>query len=437
VGATFLRAVSGTSYSEYERSRGDDEWQRAMTRPKNIIYPLRYLRPMLPAPAESEAVFEERFAALLGGKVSVIPLGRARAALYVLTKLALTETRRRVILSPYTIPDLINMVRFAGGEPVFVDCREGSTNIDVGQLGELLGPDTACVFITHYHVSQNETAAIVELCRRQGVKCFDDCAIALGAEIAGQKIGTLTDASLFSLSSFKSLNFFWAGAITTRDAALAEAAERLVEAWPRLTLPQYGKQVAKTLKFDVATRPALFSRLVFPLYRRQIMASEVQDVLPLHRIESTSLDATITSRPALAATAELNRKMHTVEDTLDHRRRIAAVYDRHFGHRVASGETAAEIRAGSAWVNYPIVVSQARRNDVYREILSQGYDVGLSLYPNVQETAGFTGIPGRTDNVSALVRSIVTLPTHPRISEDYAEELARSVAAALAKHGLN
>jgi perosamine synthetase len=408
-----------------------------MTRPKNIIYPLHYLRPMLPAPAASEAVFKESFAALLGGNVSVIPLGRARAALYILTKLALTETRRRVILSPYTIPDLINMVRFAGGEPVFVDCREGSTNIDLGRLAQLLDQGTACVFITHYHVSQSETAEIVALCRRQGVKCFDDCAIALGAEIAGQKIGTLTDASLFSLSSFKSLNFFWAGAITTRDAAIAEAAQRIVEAWPRLTLAQYRQQAVKTLKFDVATRPALFSRIVFPLYRKQIMASEVQDVLPLHRVESTSLDATITSRPALAATAELNRKMHTVAESLSHRRRIAAVYDRHFGHRIASVETAAEIRAGSAWINYPIVVGQALRNDVYREILSQDYDVGLSLYPNVQETAGFAAIPGRTDNVSSLVRSIVTLPTHPRISEDYAEALARLVAATLAKHRSN
>jgi perosamine synthetase len=408
-----------------------------MSQPKNIIYPMRYLRPLLSHPADAEMRFEERLASLLGDGVSVIPLGRARAAFYILTKLALGEQRRRVILSPYTIPDLINMVRFAGGEPVFVDCLEGSTNIDVGHLAELLEDETACVFITHYHVSQNRTAEIVELCRRHEIKCFDDCAISLGAEISGARLGTVTDASLFSMSSFKGLNFFWGGAITTRDAALAAAVERMVESWPRLTPSQYGHQILKTLKFDFATRPAAFSRLVFPLYRRKIMASEVQDVLPLSRIESTSLDATITSRPALGAAAEWNRKLHTVDDFVRHRRRIAAIYERHFSHRAVSGETSAEIRAGSGYVNYPILVSQALRNDVYRDVLARGYDVGLSLYPNVQETPGFTKIRGRSDNVSALVRSIITLPTHLRITEDYAEELSQVVTAALSKHGLN
>lgn len=408
-----------------------------MIRPKNIIYPLRYLRPLLSRPADAETLFKQKLASLLGGNVSVIPLGRARAGFYILTKLALTETRRRVILSPYTIPDLINMVRFAGGEPVFVDCLEGSTNIDVGHLAELLGSDAACVFITHYHVTQNRTAEIVDLCRRRGVKCFDDCALALGAEISGERIGTTTDASMFSLSSFKALNFFWGGAITTRDRDLAGSVERMVEDWPRLVPSQYGKQIVKTLKFDLATRPMVFSRIVFPIYRKKILASEVQDVLPLNRIESTSLDATITSRPSLSAAAEWNRKMPTVDEFLRHRRRIAEIYDRHFHHRVASSETSADIRAGSGYVNYPLVVGQAVRNDIYRDVLSRGYDVGLSLYPNVQETPGFTGIRGRSDNVSALVRSIVTLPTHLRISESYAEELAQAVAAVLSKHGLN
>lgn len=408
-----------------------------MTKPKQIIYPLHYLRLLSSGAPDAEARFEERFSTLLGGNVSVIPVGRARAGIYILAKLSITDTRRQVILSPYTIPDVINMVRFAGGEPVFVDCLEGSTNIDLGHLAELINRETACVLITHYHVNQNQTLEVLKLCRERGVMCFDDCALAVGADIAGGRIGKATDASVFSLSAFKALNYFWGGAITTNSGDLAQAVRRGVESWPRLNMSQYGKQIIKTLKFDVATRSALFSRVVFPVYRRKILSSEVQDVLPLSRVESISLDATITSRPSLGAVEEWSKKIDSVVGFLRHRRHIAAIYDRFFQHRAVSSETSTEVRAGSCYVNYPIFVGHASRNDVYKEVLSRGYDVGLSLYPNVHETSGFTAIKGRSDNVSALVRSVVTLPTHPKISDGYAQQLAQTVATVLSRHGLN
>jgi dTDP-4-amino-4,6-dideoxygalactose transaminase len=41
-------------------------------------------------------------------------------------------------MSPYTIADIVNMVRFAGGEPVFVDFAPKSTNVDLGHLQTLI-----------------------------------------------------------------------------------------------------------------------------------------------------------------------------------------------------------------------------------------------------------------------------------------------------------
>jgi dTDP-4-amino-4,6-dideoxygalactose transaminase len=86
------------------------------------------------------------------------------------------------------------------------------------------------------------------------------------------------------------------------------------------------------------------------------------------------------------------------------------------------------LRAESAFVNYPIVVGQDRRNDLYRAALCDGFDIGLSLYPDVQEMQSFTSIPGRTTNVANLVRSIVSLPTHPRVTPEYADELSAYVS---------
>jgi dTDP-4-amino-4,6-dideoxygalactose transaminase len=57
--------------------------------------------------------------------------------------------------------------------------------------------------------------------------------------------------------------------------------------------------------------------------------------------------------------------------------------------------------------------------------------VGASLYPNCHEHERFRSAAGRSDNVRDLVRSVITLPTHPGVSEKYARVLAEAVNEAL------
>ncbi len=403
-----------------------------MTYPEKIIYPIRFARSWLNNNANEETLFKANMTSLLGRDSLVIPIGRARAGVYLAVKHAVASERSQVIMSPYTLPDMVNMVKFAGGDPVFVDALPGSTNVDVEHLHSLIDERTACVLITHYHVNQQGTSEIRNICRDNQVRLFDDCAISLGAQFSGRPIGTVTDASIFSYSGFKIFNFFWGGMIAVNSSALFDAMEAEVSRWPRLRMPQYFKQVIKVGKYGLATSSIAFP-LLFPVRRLMIESSEDNDIFPLSRLETTTVDETITSRPSISAFAEWNYKFQTIANVVAHRRTIARVYDEYFRKTSVSAETSEDKRRESAFVNYPIVVAPERRGAVYREILRRGFHVGLSLYPNAHEMRHFSAIPGRSSNVSALVRSIITLPTHQRITSDYASRLATCVSEVLAK----
>jgi perosamine synthetase len=400
--------------------------------PKQIVYSMRYIRPWLNPDATSDERFCAAMSAFLGG-THVVPIGRARAGLYLLAKNAIDMQRRRVIMSPYTILDVVNMVKFAGGEPVFVDFLPNSTNVDLKHLESLIDARTACVMLTHYHVSQDKLFDVAHMCRSSGIKLFDDCAICLGATIGGAHVGTLTDGSMFSFSGFKTLNYLWGGIVAIRDDDILAAINAEVSRWDRLKLAQYRKQAMNILQYAAATSSRLFP-LVFQLRRAFLSSRKIEDILPLSRLETLSLDQTIRSRPSLAALDEWIRKLPRIDDIVMHRRSIAEVYDRHFRDICVSPETADAIRSESAFVNYPIVVGQQRRDHVYRDILNRGFDVGLSLYPNVHETEGYTSIEGRTTNVSMLVRSALSLPTHTRVTPEYADELAVAVRKVLGRN---
>ena len=78
--------------------------------------------------------------------------------LYLLIKLSIKERKRKVILSAYTIPDVINMAVLAGGEPVFVDFNPRSTNVDVNHLETLIEDDVAALEWLRLHPAGNRRA---------------------------------------------------------------------------------------------------------------------------------------------------------------------------------------------------------------------------------------------------------------------------------------
>jgi perosamine synthetase len=392
---------------------------------------MRYIRPWLNPDARSDEHFCAAISRVLGG-THVIPIGRARAGIYLLVKNAIDSQRRRVILSSYTILDVVNMVKLAGGEPVFVDFLPNSTNVDLKHLESLIDARTACVMLTHYHVSQDKLSDVAQTCRSRGIKLFDDCAICLGATIGGARVGTLTEGSIFSFSGFKILNYLWGGIVAVRDDHSFAAINAEVSRWDRLKLTQYGKQALKILPYAAGTSSILFP-LIFQLRRAFLSSGKIEHIMPISRLETTSLDETIRSRPSLAALDEWVRKLPSIDDIVNHRRSIAEVYDRYFRDICVSPETSDAIRRESAFVNYPIVVGQKRRDQVYRDILNRGFDVGLSLYPNVHETESYRSTEGRTTNVTMLVRSVLTLPTHTRVTAAYADELAVTVRKVLGR----
>jgi hypothetical protein len=232
------------------------------------------------------------------------------------------------------------------------------------------------------------------------------------------------------MSGFKILNFFWGGAVTSRRADLTQKIAAEVAGWPPLRMHQYATQALKVINYSLATNPMIFP-LAFRVRRSVAKRGKVNDIFAISRIETRSLDETILSRPSPSAVAEWNRKFGEIAKVNAHRRSIAAIYDETFRPISVSSETDDAVRASSSFVNYPIVVGRAHRDRIYRESLRRGFDVGLSLYSNVHEMAPYAAIEGRSTNVSDLIRSIITLPTHVRITPDYARQLAFAVAELL------
>ena len=126
---------------------------------------------------DSVAEFEVRVAEKLDVDYA-IAMPMARTGIYYAIR-ALVEPGKKVILSPYTISDVVNMVVCAGAVPVFADIEQETCNIDAKQVEDLIDDKTGAVLVTHLYGLTCDVERIERVCRERDVPLIEDAAQAL------------------------------------------------------------------------------------------------------------------------------------------------------------------------------------------------------------------------------------------------------------------
>ena len=146
------------------------------------------------------AELEERFAEYVGAKHAVA-LSSGTAALH-LSLLALgVGPGDEVITTPITWPATANVIVHAGATPVFVDVRDDDLNIDPALAKEALTPRTKAIMPVDLAGQPADLDPLLEL----GVPIIEDAAHAAESVYRGRKVGSIVDATCFSLYATKNI----------------------------------------------------------------------------------------------------------------------------------------------------------------------------------------------------------------------------------------
>jgi dTDP-4-amino-4,6-dideoxygalactose transaminase len=163
------------------------------------------------------AELEERFAEFLGAR-HVLALSSGTAALY-LAMLALgVGAGDEVITSPITWPATANAIVHTGATPIFADVRDSDLNVDAKQVAELITPRTKAILPVHLAGQPCDLDPLLSL----GLPVVEDAAHAAGSVYRGRKIGTVSDATCFSLYATKNVTAGEGGLVATDRNDVAE-----------------------------------------------------------------------------------------------------------------------------------------------------------------------------------------------------------------------
>jgi dTDP-4-amino-4,6-dideoxygalactose transaminase len=211
------------------------------------------------------ADIERDLAAFLGVKHAVC-MPQARVGIYFTLK-TFTATKKKVILSPYTIHDVINMVICAGATPVFADIDRKTCNIDTQEVAKLIDDETGAVMVTHLHGLACDIEGVAAICRAKGVPLVEDTSQSFGAAVHGRRLGTFGDAGIFSFGMAKNINCLYGGLVATDRDDLAATLRTCLEGLPYQSAELLLKRAAFCLAGDITTADYIFPLSTYQIFR--------------------------------------------------------------------------------------------------------------------------------------------------------------------------
>ena len=313
-------------------------------------------------------------------------MGRARTAIFLAVKSSIEEKKSKtVLMSPFTIPEVVELVLNAGGIPYFVDFFRDSTFFDLNILNESIKLNPSSIIITHYSLNQIHYKELSELCRKNNINLIEDSAIALSGKCNGININSLSDYSLYSFSSFKFLNFFYGGAISVKKEKLFSI-NNMIKNWKPMKINSYWPQVLRSSLYSLFTSTHFYNfiTLNYIKYKSKSKNNDLDIIDNKFKNNNVKIDNSYFSLLPKYAILEILRKFDNYINDKKNRILIAKEYFKHLE----------EITIGS---NYPIndLISQSdnfnflikckdKHHKKYLKncLLKKNINVGSQIYPN-------------------------------------------------------
>ncbi|MBH1964769.1 MAG: DegT/DnrJ/EryC1/StrS aminotransferase family protein [Comamonadaceae bacterium] len=170
--------------------------------------------------------FEAALSEHVGGR-AVRTMSSATAALEIALRVAGIGPGDEVITTSLTWVATANVVLTVGAKPVFVDVRADTRNIDLDLVEAAITSRTRAIIPVDLAGLPVDRDRLYEIARRHRLRVIEDAAQSMGANWAGQRIGTTGDMVVFSFHANKNMTSGEGGCLVLNDESEAKLCEKL------------------------------------------------------------------------------------------------------------------------------------------------------------------------------------------------------------------
>jgi len=351
---------------------------------------------------------------------NILCLNRGRIGAYLAVKASINKKKKKIIMSPFTIFDVVNMVLCAGGVPVFSDVEKKSITINLENIKKVYDDDVAAILITHTHLINSDIEKISNFAREKNILLIEDCAISFGTNKNGKLIGTIGDISFFSFGVFKFISSLNGGMILAKNNEIFRKIYKEHESFNSIDYKMIFKNYFKSLFISISTNNIIFkyfSSLIIkfgyinniklinnfskndpnPYLQKQLLISYKK------RISNSQCARILNQLPFYYN--DFNKRIRNAELYYNNLKDINEIMIPEFEESECNG-----------WINFPILYKN--RDSLLKYLFLNNRDIAMYYYRDCNQLNIFKEFKNNDlKNIADVVKEIIILPTYPKYQE--------------------
>ncbi|OMC89148.1 UDP-4-amino-4,6-dideoxy-N-acetyl-beta-L-altrosamine transaminase [Viridibacillus sp. FSL H7-0596] len=344
--------------------------------------------------------FEQNVANYVGAKYAVA-FSNGTAALHGASFAAEIGEGDEVITSPITFAASANCVLYEGGTVVFADIDSETYNISPSEIEKKITPKTKAIIPVHFTGQPAQIDEIQALAKQYNLVVIEDAAHALGATYKGEKVGALSDMTMFSFHPVKHITTGEGGIITTNSK-------------------EYYDKLIQFRSHGITRNPSLMKENHGPWY---------------YEMQFLGYNYRMTDIQAALGSSQLKK----LDGFVNRRKEIVAAYNEAF-NLIPQVEIPYQVQeTDSSWHLYVLKLNldqlNASRKEVFEELQKLNIGVNVHYIPvhtlPYYQKLGYQ--KGSLPKAEKLYEEIISLPMFPLMKEQDVKDVIEAVKLVIGK----
>ena len=342
------------------------------------------------------------------------------------------KTKNKIILSSFTVFDMINMVLLSGFEPIFIDHYKNSSQINIDQLKEKINEcndEVGAVLLTHYNVNNSELSEISNICKQNKIIFIEDCAISIGSKFDNDYVGKFGDYSIFSFGFYKFINVLSGGMIFSKNKDFYNFVIEKEKNWEEIKIYNLYKLIIKSFFVRLISSKIIF-KLIFPIikfaYKNDITLIKkllTNDPKP-HKKESFPSEYKF--RLSQTQINDIIFQFKNLKYQRKLREQNYKAYAKNIrNEKIVFFHNKQNLLNKNAYLNFPIIVKN--KDKFINYMLNNEIDINPQFYRSVNELSFLSKYSERTALIQSSVSNLVTLPTYSGININYILKIIETI----------
>ena len=376
-------------------------------------------------------LLENNFTKLTNIK-NITTLNFARTGIFYAIKKIVSPDKKEILLSPFTIFDIVNVIICAGGKPRFIDTEPFSPHISKKKIEDSLNSDTAGILLTHYHNVNPETEEIINLCKSKNIKLIEDCAISIGGKYHKSlaHVGSKSDYAIFSFGVFKTISSISGGILYVKDFTKFTEIKQEAHNQKKIIKIYLLKRIFGKLKFQLFLNPILFNLFFFQI----IKFSEIFNIKKLskflkndpHPIKKNKIPKNYLDKISDFQINDIFDQFSNVDNLIKIRRENAMlIYSNLRKNKNLILPNIDDLC--DTFQTFPILIKNFNKENLYKFLLKENFDITKYYYRNCSAIDIFKDYGDFCKNSDFYANNILCLPCYPGIKKEYLNNLCNKI----------